>query len=248
MTESRSPLIGVTGRRWPAQALYSDDAEALRGQYIDAFFEPYARSVAEAGGLTVFLPRESDPKRVVERIDGLVLAGGLDLDPSLYGGGVTGETTLLDPEQDAFDIALVRTAIAQGVPVLGTCRGHEVLNVALGGTLHDHRREGHNERGEPAARRAHGVSTADGSVLRRLYGERASVNSLHHQAVALVAPGARVTARSDDGVVEAIELPGHPVIGVQWHPEFHEGLDPILLWLILQARTRRTQRDRALAS
>jgi putative glutamine amidotransferase len=238
------PLIGITGRRWPAQALYRDDAEAVRGLQLDGFFAPYAQRIAEAGGLAVFLPRESDPRKLTQRIDGVVLAGGLDLDPSLYGGRVTAETTLLDPEQDAFDIALVHAAIAQGLPVLGTCRGLEVLHVALGGTLHDHRHQGHNERMRPAAHRAHGVSIADGSALRGIYGERVAVNSLHHQAIASVAPGARVTARSDDGVVEAIELLGHPVIGVQWHPEFHAEPDPILVWLTGQAGHRVAQPDR----
>jgi putative glutamine amidotransferase len=241
------PVIGVTGRRWPAEALYPDGGTALQGLRLDAFFQAYARSIMEAGGLTVFVPRESDPDRLVKRLDAVVLAGGLDLDPALYGSEVTAETTALDPEQDAFDIALAHAAIAEGIPVLGTCRGHEVLNVALGGTLHDHGRDGHNERGEPAAYRAHEVSIAEGSLLRSLYGARAPVNSLHHQAIASPAPGVRVTARSDDGLVEAIELLEQSAVGVQWHPELHDGLDPILQWLVVHARERAAELDRAMA-
>ncbi|WP_187369144.1 gamma-glutamyl-gamma-aminobutyrate hydrolase family protein [Baekduia soli] len=240
-------MVGVTGRRWPAETLHNGDVPALRGLCVDAFFTAYARAIAEAGGLAVFVPRESDPEVLAGRLDGVVLAGGLDVDPAFYGGEVGAETTLLDPEQDAFDIALARAAIVRGIPVLGTCRGHEVLNVALGGTLQDHRRDGHNERGCAAAQRVHDVSIADGSVLHALYGPRVSVNSLHHQAIATAAAGVRVAARSDDGLIEAIELLDHDAVGVQWHPEFHDGLDPILLWLVVQARERSGRRDRGAA-
>jgi putative glutamine amidotransferase len=244
----RPPLIGVTGRRWPAEALYPQDPETLGGLRLDAYFVSYARCVVAAGGLAVFLPRESDPRALVDRLDGVVLAGGLDLDPAVYGGDVTAETTVLDPEQDAFDVALARAAIADGVPVVGTCRGHEVLNVALGGTLADHCRPEHNQRRAPAAHRSHDVSIAEGSLLHTLYGERACVNSLHHQSIASVGREVRITARSHDGVVEAIELPGQPAIGVQWHPEFLDGPDPVMRWLVAAAQDRASNSDHATVS
>jgi putative glutamine amidotransferase len=226
------PLIGVTGRRFPAPGIYPGSETALADVSIDAFFQPYASRLSELGADTVFLPRESSPEALVVRLDGLILAGGLDVDPSLYGGEVTAESTLLDRAQDEFDLTVARVALDRTVPVLGTCRGHEVLNVALGGTLADHGRSAHNVRDQPASAPAHIVRFLPGSRLHRLYGAEAEVNSLHHQAIARVAEGAVVTARADDGIIEAIELQTQPAVGVQWHPEFHTSVDPILGWLV----------------
>jgi putative glutamine amidotransferase len=234
------PLIGVTGRRHQAAGLYPDDGVLMDGVVVDAFFAAYASAIVAAGGLVVFLPRESDAEALVSRLDGVVLSGGHDLDPACYGGAVTGESTVLDPAQDAFDLAVARAALARGIPLLGTCRGHEVLNVALGGTLHDHGHPEHNARLQTPSHRAHPVTFQPDSVMHALYGPTVEVNSLHHQAIDHVAPSASVTGRATDGIVEAIEVPGHPAIGVQWHPEFHTQPDPILAWIVDTARQRAT--------
>jgi putative glutamine amidotransferase len=233
------PLIGVTGRRYPAVALYPDDAQMMAGIVVDAFFQSYARGIASAGGMVVFLPRESNPAELVPRLDGVLLAGGQDIDPVRYGGVANAETTSLDPGQDEFDLAIARTALALGVPLLGTCRGHEVLNVALGGTLRDHGLPVHNARLHATSHRSHEVRFEDGSLMHRLYGPVTRVNSLHHQAIDRVAAPARVTGLSGDDVVEAIELDAQRAVGVQWHPEFHAGVDPVLTWLVDAARERR---------
>ncbi len=214
----------------------------LTGIEVDVFFEPYARRLVDAGAAVVFLPRESAPDVLLRILDGILLSGGQDVHPARYGGVVSAETTELDPAQDEFDLALARAAVEMGVPLLGTCRGHEVLNVALGGTLCDHGLPRHNVRSRPASHRAHPVSFADGSLTHRLYGSTADVNSLHHQAIDRLAPAVRATGWADDGVVEAIEVPDRPVVGVQWHPEFHSGGDPILTWLVEAAQGRRLTR------
>ncbi len=139
----------------------------------------------------------------------------------------------MDRQRDDAEVALARAAIDHGVPVLGICRGMQVLNVALGGRLHQDV-SGHAL--TPPA--THPVRTASGSLARRLVGARLDVNSLHHQAVADLGRGVRATAWSDDGMVEAIELPGRAVLGVQWHPEMRpdEVQKALFEWLVRSAR------------
>jgi putative glutamine amidotransferase len=240
--EYPTPLIGVTGRRFPADASRPAEPTVLAGIEVDVFFQPYARRLVDAGAAVVFLPRESAPDVLLGALDGILLSGGQDVHPAHYGGAVTAETTELDPAQDEFDLALARAAVDMGIPLLGTCRGHEALNVALGGTLRDHGLPRHNVRSRPASHRAHPVRFTDGSLMHRLYGSTGNVNSLHHQVIDRLAPSMRATGWADDGVVEAIEMPDHPVVGVQWHPEFHTGGDPILTWLVDAARGRRLTR------
>ncbi|MEU5345384.1 gamma-glutamyl-gamma-aminobutyrate hydrolase family protein [Streptomyces sp. NPDC020766] len=233
-----APLVGVTGRRYAGAMLFPQYPAMWDGVFVDVGVQLYARNIAAAGGMTVFLPRDSPAEALVQRLDALVLSGGADVHPRFYGGQVTADTTPLDAEQDEFDIAIVRAAIARGIPVLGTCRGHEVLNVALGGTVYDHHLPGHERRDQAAALPAHGVNFVEGTTLHSLYGKRAQVNSMHHMAVDAVAPGVRVAGRSDDGLVEAIECVDHDVLGVQWHPEAHAAPDPAFRWLVERARAR----------
>ena len=193
--------------------------------------------LAAAGAVPMvlpLLPQESLPvSACLARLDALLLAGGDDLDPGTYGDRPHPTTTGVDRQRDDIEIALGDAAIDLGVPVLGVCRGMQVLNVALGGRLcqdvADH---------ALAAPGTHPVCTAAGSLARRLIGARADVNSLHHQAVADLGRRLRATAWSDDGVVEAIELPGHAVLGVQWHPELQPGelQKSVFDWLVRSAR------------
>lgn len=237
-------MIGITGRRYLARPFNPPEMErVMSGVSLDGFYTGYAQRLGEAGATPIFLTRESDPARLVECLDGFVLSGGLDVDPRLYGGEPTAHSTALDPAQDEFEIALVKAAIAAGRPVLGTCRGHELLNVAFGGTLVPHldgaRAPVHRRISYPLADRGHEIGTAPDSTLRSLYGERITVNSFHHQAVDRAGDGLRVTAVADDGIVEAIELEGGEAIGVQWHPEFSADLEPVLCWLVERAASNR---------
>jgi putative glutamine amidotransferase len=191
--------------------------------------DDYVESVRVAGGEPLVLTNDDDPRAVLQRVDGILLTGGPDVDPALY-GQPKHESTAIDPKRDAFEMPLSRAAIAGGVPLFAICRGVQVLNVAAGGTLVqdiptqaptriDHSLE------RPRDARAHDVRVAPGTRLASMLdGTRAletcSVNSRHHQAVADVAPSFVVSAVSPDGIVEAIERPDAEFcIGVQWHPE-----------------------------
>lgn len=237
-----SPLIGITGRRKSAAVIGAPPGFA--DAPAEVYLSEYATSVIDAGGLPVHLALDSDPMALVERLDGIVIAGGEDVDPRRYGQAPGQYTLLVDPPRDEFEIALVVAAIDVGVPVLGVCRGVQVLNVARGGTLIQHlpngEGESHGSYAYPRAHRVHDVSTTPDSVLSALYGARVKVNSFHHQAVDALGAGLVVTGRADDGITEAIELPGAPVLGVQWHPETFRA-DPAFRWLVDAAANTATQ-------
>ncbi|NYI45047.1 putative glutamine amidotransferase [Nocardioides aromaticivorans] len=238
------PLIGVTG-----QYRYGHEVgrlPAFVGQEpIEVFLSPYIRSVAGAGGTPVLLTREADPVAVVDRLDALVLAGGEDVDPGRYGGIPTEFATVMDPGRDAFEIGLFEAALVKGIPVLGICRGCQLINVARGGTLVPHLSasdgQSHSFYGYPGNHRPQMVNVTEDSELSRVLGARISVNSYHHQAVLTPGEGVVVSARALDGVVEGIEMPDADVVAVQWHPEMFGG-DPLFDWLVERAvdRTRGT--------
>ena len=213
------PLIGVStyleaGARWGVWEL-------------DAVLLPagYPRLVQEAGGLAFLLPPDA-PERAaaaVERLDGLVIAGGPDVEPSRYGAERSPRTGPPAPERDAWELALIDAALAAGVPVLGICRGMQLLNVALGGTLVQHL-DGHAE--EVGVFGGHRVKPEPGTLYARIVPEETSVPTYHHQAVERLGSGLVPSARAEDGTVEAIELPSGDgwVLGVQWHPEMGRDL------------------------
>jgi putative glutamine amidotransferase len=166
----------------------------------------------------------------LEGFRGLVLAGGSDVDPALYGEARQRETNEPDKERDAREGRLIRQAIENDTPVLAICRGLQMLNVALGGTLAQHLPNAgdHQRRTADPSERIHDIAVVHGTILNSAIGPGAHpVNSRHHQAIARVAPGLRVSATSTtDGVVEAAELPGKRfVVGVQWHPEDRMGCE-----------------------
>jgi putative glutamine amidotransferase len=186
----------------------------------------YLDQVAAAGAETTLLrwqePR--DPDADAAAFDAILLCGGDDVDARRWGEENHGSVQLVPAARDEYEIALVRAAVRQGKPVLGVCRGSQVMNVALGGSLEQH---------VPAitGRHAHGggvrheIAIEPGTHLARLHPSRcATVNSYHHQAVGRLAPGLVVAARAADGGVEAVERPGAFCVGVQWHPE-REGND-----------------------
>ncbi|HVR72477.1 MAG TPA: gamma-glutamyl-gamma-aminobutyrate hydrolase family protein [Vicinamibacteria bacterium] len=213
----RRPLIGVTA----GISGHSPEWFALRDDYV--------RAVEKAGALPVLLapgPLERIPD-VLARIDGLVLSGGSDLDPAHYGEEPHETVDDVSPERDAFELALSREALARDLPLLAICRGHQVLNVATGGTLFqdipsqlgralDH--DPGKERWEPA----HDVRILPGTRLREILGrDRVAVNSIHHQSIKTPGEGLVVSACAvGDDVIEGVEAPGRRfVVGVQWHPE-----------------------------
>ena len=183
---------------------------------------PYLRAIEAAGGLPVVLAPD-DPAladALLERLDGLCLAGGPDLDPLAYGAAERHERLgPTDVAVDAVELALARAADERGMPVLGICRGAQALCVARGGTLRQHV-EGHRQ-ADPATEPAHAVTVVAGSLLAGLCGDGVlDVNSFHHQATDLLGAGLRVVATAADGTIEAIEDPARPFwLGVQWHAE-----------------------------
>ncbi len=201
---------------------------------LEVYFRDYARRVAEAGGLPVLLSLDTDPARIVEHLDGIVLPGGTDVDPALYGAEPA--TGLMDPEpaRDAQELALLDAAAAAELPVLAICRGLQVVNVWRGGTLHQHVPE-HGRFEEPPDKLQHEVTVVAGSALAEVYGPSVMVNSLHHQTVDRLGEGLEVTAEAPDGTVEGLECTDAPVVAVQWHPELMAEPDPIFDWFV--ART-----------
>ncbi len=187
----------------------------------------YSDCVIAAGAAVVTLPPQPPTPDVVERVldsvDGLMLTGGKDVDAALYGQEAHAENDAPRPDRDAWEIALVRAAIARDLPVLGICRGLQVLNVALGGTLFQHLPDviGSNRYSYGNAVFADNpVLTVAGTRTAELLGERLTVKSYHHQAIDRVAEGLTVTAHGDDGIVQAVEIDGMSFgLAVQWHPE-----------------------------
>ncbi|MFD5229553.1 gamma-glutamyl-gamma-aminobutyrate hydrolase family protein [Streptomyces qaidamensis] len=182
----------------------------------------YPRLVQRAGGLAAMLPPD-DPEQAadaVARLDGLVIAGGPDVEPVRYGAEREERTGPPAPDRDAWELALIDAALAAGVPLLGICRGMQLLNVALGGTLVQHI-DGHAE--VVGVFGGHAVKPVPGSLYAGVVPEETFVPTYHHQAVDRLGEGLVPSAYAADGTVEAVELPSAEwVLGVQWHPEMGE--------------------------
>ncbi|MEU8231817.1 gamma-glutamyl-gamma-aminobutyrate hydrolase family protein [Actinoplanes sp. NPDC048967] len=181
----------------------------------------YVAAVTGAGGRAVLLPPDELDTDVLRILDGLVLSGGADLGPELYGAEAAPQT-VTRPERDAAEMLLARAALTRDLPVLGVCRGMQLLTVAAGGTLHQHLPEvlGHDRhRPAPGVYGEHEAGFTPGSRIAGLMGDDTRVHCFHHQGVD--DPGTlSVTGRAEDGTVEAVEDPAHRfVLGVQWHPE-----------------------------
>ncbi len=216
-----TPVVGVTA----FGTIVRDVPVDLRHQ---AVAENYLQALESAGLASVLIPVSSDPDDaagLLDRIDGLVLTGGGDVGPPAYGAAPEPQTAGVDARRDAVETRLVKLAYERDLPVLAICRGIQVVNVALGGTLiqdlpaADPPRPGHMVTGSWHGA-AHPVRLEPGSRLRTLLGAEIMVNSLHHQGIATLAPGLAVAGRAPDGLVEAVEDPGARFFaGVQWHPE-----------------------------
>lgn len=246
--DGAAPRIGITAEeRGPAGELILPDH--------------YTGAVARAGGLPVpIAPWRTDDLALLATLDGLILAGGGDIHPNRYGSPGHVAIHEVDPERDAGEYALLAGAQARGLPVLGICRGAQLINVALGGTLHEHLPDvlsgAVQHCGEPPAFVPHPVQVSAGSLLAQLLGAQQVVPaSWHHQAIDRIAPGLVAVAWADDGCIEAVEwaapgaVPGAApgaqpwLAAVQWHPERTAAEDPVQqrLFAALVAAARETR-------
>jgi putative glutamine amidotransferase len=214
-----SPLIGITTTHIKNQSPLP----------TSGISEAYIRSVRDAGGIPLLIPsglEGQDLDLLRQRLDGILFTGGGDIDPAYFNGRPHARVYGIIPERDQTEIALVRLAAESRWPFMGICRGIQVINVALGGSLYTH-----IEGQLPGAlkhdrtRRSllvHSVEVQPETRLARILGKTSvQTNSLHHQGISQVAPPLSVTGRASDGLVEAVELPGNPFgLAVQWHPEW----------------------------
>ena len=239
------PLIGVTTFR------DCSDKGGLRRAKVN---ESYIKAVVEAGGIPVLIPiglRQTDLPDLCSRLDGILLTGGEDINPDVYHGIPHTSVSASDDDRDMLEISLVKSALDNKIPFLGICRGCQVMNVALGGTLFsdiqtqktDSRRHNYF----PPHQRdqlSHKVSVASDSLLKSITGRvELQVNSLHHQGIDKVAASLKASANcSDDGLVEALEYSDHPfALGVQWHPEelqAHPEMRAIFQSLVIASNAR----------
>ncbi len=234
MLKNPAPLIGLTTYSRPAQ--FGNNLLALNG-----LTHPYIDAIRLAGGIPLLIPHgaeETELRSLVGILDGLILPGGEDVDPQEYGEPEIPECGQIDQNRDRLELGIARIAIEKRLPLLAICRGHQVLNVALGGTLwQDLAAQVPDSQPhacshlEKENRLAHEVELVAGSRLHTILGvETIGTNSSHHQAIRELAPGLVVTGRAPDGVIEAVEIPEHPfTIGLQWHPERMVQQDPRML-------------------
>ncbi|MEZ4593148.1 MAG: gamma-glutamyl-gamma-aminobutyrate hydrolase family protein [Chloroflexota bacterium] len=223
MITIRKPLIGCTTYHKVSDQNPPIDIFGLMPAYLEA--------IVAAGGMPVMIPLglgEEDLQAIVQQMDGILLPGGGDIDPAVYQGQGHAKVYGVDTDRDRVEFVVARTAVAQQKPLLAICRGVQVLNVALGGSLwedvellmpdaihHEHLNS------HPRSYLAHSVTIEPDSLLaQQLGGTEMAVNSLHHQGIRRLADSLRATAVAPDGLIEGVEVMGHPyAVGVQWHPE-----------------------------
>lgn len=232
---TNKPIIGCTVYRSSGSGSGTLDRMALT--------EAYIKAIQQAGGIPLMIPlglETADLQRIWALVDAVLLPGGGDVDPAYYQSPMNDLIQRVDADRDRVEIWAAQTAVTQQKPLLAICRGHQVLNVALGGTLwgdipsqvpgalgHDY------DDIQPRNYAAHMVDILPDSRLAAELGTtQTAVNSLHHQAIRDLAPGLKTVATSPDGIIEGVEAPGHPyAIGVQWHPEWLVDDNPAMVRL-----------------
>lgn len=223
------PLIGIT----------TNQSKNTNGQPTVALMQSYVNAIMQAGGVPVLIPsmiHEDGWDALYARLDGILFSGGGDIALEHFSGDAHPRIDDVDPERDSVELKMLNAAAEDGKPFLGICRGCQVMNVALGGTLYTHIQDqlpkalDHSYPGNMRTVIVHEVKLEEGTRIAEIMGEPIlKVNSLHHQGLKDIAPSLRVTGVAPDGLVEAVELPDHPFgIAVQWHPE----------WLTDQESTR----------
>jgi putative glutamine amidotransferase len=236
-SQSERPLIGVTTSEVrPAERVTPLPEGEPRGREM-ALGLPYMQGIEAAGGLPLVMPPLSEAaiEPLLDRLDGILLSGGPDLDPENYGAAPHAELGPTEPDLDRFELAVARRADAREMPILAICRGAQALNVIRGGALHQHLPDLSDEiphrQDTPGDRPSHEVSLVAGSRLASALAGGESeegdavargidVNSFHHQAIERLGDGLVISARAPDGTIEAIEDPSRPfLVGVQWHAE-----------------------------
>jgi putative glutamine amidotransferase len=236
----RRPLIGVT----------MDTRDG--GGYYQLGFD-YAKAVEHAGGLPLGVPYKTDPAlipQIVDELDGVLFTGGDDLDPALYGETWHPKAQHIDPDRQRFELALMAEVERRRVPALAICLGCQLMNVYRGGSLHQFlpdlgKEQEHRRAPEGQPPRRHGIKVEPDSALGRMLGKaEVSTNTYHKQAVNRVGRGLRVTAVSDDGVIEGLEDPSLPLFAaVQWHPErLHNEAEHLAPFRLLVEKARETKR------
>lgn len=224
MSGLRRPVVGICAAVHPAAWTVWRDVEANVSQ------RTYSLAVGAAGALPIVLPPDEggarEPDDVLDLVDALILAGGADIDPSLYGAKPQQETQASNVDRDRFELVVASRALERDLPLLGVCRGMELLNVVCGGTLEQHVPEAQRHLHTPGSFSDHDVRLEPGSLAAHAVGaERVAVRSHHHQGVGRLGDGLVATGWSEpDGVIEAFERPGHRyALGVLWHPEEDSG-------------------------
>ena len=236
---SRRPIIGITSyaeeARW---GVWERPAALIPLDYVSA--------VERAGGRPLLVPPSAGgTEETLDALDGLLLSGGADLDPGLYGADTHPETKDVRPDRDRAELVLLEAALARDMPVLAVCRGSQIMNVALGGDLVQHLPEvigDEKHKHTPGVFADHDVELVPGTRVQGILGDRAPVKSHHHQGYGRLGDGLREAARAEDGTVEALEDPGRRfAIGVLWHPEAGEDF-ALFGALVEEARRYRKER------
>lgn len=223
------PLIGITSNFIKDSRFGAEAHIGGKGQLWQALADDYIQAVRLAGGIPVMIPVIPDPEMAgeyLDGLDGLIVSGGADVSPLLYGADMTGRVGECCPERDEAELSLIKAALdIPDFPVLGICRGCQILNVALGGTLvldMDTEKTGDHFLAEQRMQvPTHRINMVPGSYIGKILGNEDRVNSYHHQCVDRPGEGVVITARDSHGVPECIEVPQHRgfMMGTQWHPE-----------------------------
>lgn len=216
VSKPQRPLIGIS---------------CIHGNGLCSIQETYIQAVLDAGGAPLLLPVLTDIQALsdlIDRIDGLLMTGGADINPLYFGEEPIPQLGAIDSRLDQFDLTLIRLAADRAIPIMGVCRGHQIVNVAFGGTLYQdiyaQRAETHirHVQNQPREQASHTVKLTDSdSYLNALFGKAATlwVNSFHHQAIKTPGHDFRITALSPDGLIEGTQHANRPIFTIQWHPE-----------------------------
>ncbi|MCH3951011.1 MAG: gamma-glutamyl-gamma-aminobutyrate hydrolase family protein [Acidaminococcus sp.] len=224
------PIIGITVNYDPRDTVIGVPGLGLPGQDWEFLACDYIYAVEKAGGIPFLIPYCRDKENltaILEKVDGILISGGHDIDPNRFGARPMPYCGRVVPERDDYDLTIFHYGYEHKLPMLGICRGIQVMNVAMGGTVYqDLGKEAHLIHcymGDVASKnyRAHETRFAEGSLLHKIFGDAVRTNSFHHQGIHEPGKNVTITAQAEDGAVEGIEIKGGApfIVGVQWHPE-----------------------------